>query len=96
MPTIETSARRCFFIGVLTLIIDFKINQFEAGETSNIISVLNSLNCHSMLLKEISIDLYFDYTLIRSAINFNFDNIVTHELLAAYKCFKTYRKFRKK
>lgn len=89
-------------MGVLTLLLDYKINKFEknleiAEEAKKTIEIV--ANQHLNLLKELSTVAYFDLTLIRSAYNFydeksQLENM--KHLLSAYKNYKIYRNFRKR
>ncbi len=95
MEKIDNIAQRCFYIGVLTMTLDFKIQKFEKKDTSELTKLFSNVNTHINLLKEISIVGYFDFTLIKSALDFSGDKLGINDvkaLLAAYKYFKTYKR----
>jgi hypothetical protein len=102
MGQIEQSNNKFFFMGVLTLLLDYKINKFEknleaAEEAKKTIEIVASQ--HLNLLKELSTVVYFDLTLIRAAYNFSDEkNIIENmqQLLSAFKNYKVYRNFRKR
>lgn len=89
-------------MGVLTLLLDYKINKFEknlenAEEAKKTIEIVASQ--HLNLLKELSTVAYFDLTLIKAAYNFFDEKSIVENmkhLLSAYKNYKIYRNFRKR
>jgi hypothetical protein len=102
MSQIERSNYKNFFMGVLTLLLDFKINQyeknFEDAQKANI-SINTVFNLHTSLLKELSTVAFFDFTLLRAAYNFSGENNNVENLqvlLNAFKYYKVYRSFRKR
>jgi hypothetical protein len=99
LSTIERTAERSFFIGVLTLLLEFKVNQYEKNEegSTEVKSNLDNIYKHIKLLSIISIIVFLDYTIIRSAYLFEkVDLVIIKDLLEAYKQFKIFRKFKKR
>ena len=96
-------------MGVITLILDFKIYQYENGcknnksiksVAENIEKILDTVSNHIEQLRELSTIAYFEYSLIRSLYGFYSDskiNMNTFEnLLEAFKYLKIYKRFRKR
>ena len=102
MSQIERNNNKNFFMGVLTLLLDFKINQyeknFEDAEKAKI-SINTIFKLHTPLLKELSTVAFFDFTLLRATYNFSGENNNVENLqilLNAFKYYKVYRSFRKR
>jgi len=67
MNTIDSTAHKYFYVGCLTLLIAFKFNHFEKSEIiSRVDAAIEGVFKHIQLLKDISIILYFQFTLVRS------------------------------
>lgn len=109
MSSIEKVNSKSFFLGVVTLILDFKIYQYENGcknnksiksVAENIEKILDTVSNHIELLKELSTVTYFEYSLIRSLYGFFSDSKIKmstfENLLEAFKYLKIYKRFRKR
>lgn len=101
MDSIDKTAQRSFFIGALTLILDFKIQQYEKNDENSkeVKESLDSVYQHHELLEKMSTLVYFEYSLLRAAFHFNSENndiLIFRNLLSSFKTYKTYRNFRKR
>ena len=102
MNQIEPNNLKSFFLGILTLILHFKIENYEKDYSpiEEIKSDLNLANNHINLLKDLSTIAYFELTLLSCLFNFSgslqINNQLFANLLTAFKYFKTYRRFRKR
>lgn len=101
MDQVEKSSQKNLFIGLLTLILEFKISKFEQEEdkAKEVQSSLENTYKHVEVLKEMSTVVFFEYSLIRAAFQFSSQNVDTSsfkDLLNAYKHYKSYRKFRRR
>lgn len=102
MKGIESNASKTFVVGLLGLILNYKVNKYENNNeaiSSDLVSLDNCYN-HLDILKENSPIIYLEYTLVRNVHHLIYDEIVNFELLTSlidsFKFYKIYRKFRKK
>jgi len=99
--TIETNAHKNFYIGLITLILDFKISRFEKDESrvQEARTILNGCYSHLNLMKELSTLLYFEFSFLRAYDDLSrngLDSVVLEELVNSFKYYKSYRHFRKR
>jgi hypothetical protein len=101
ITSIERSNQKNFFIGVLTLLLDYKINQYEKriNEANETKKIIDEVYLHIDLLKELSTVVYFDYCLLRALYGLTGkeknNNEVFENLMKAFKYYKIYKNFRK-
>lgn len=98
MTTIEAVAQKSFFIGLLTLLVEFKISLFEKSDVSVSGSKLEQAYKHIGLIKEISPLMYIEYILMRGLYNYLYKEPsveIFKELVEVYRYYKTFKRFKK-
>jgi hypothetical protein len=96
MTSIESVAQKGFFIGILALLVEFKIHLFEKSDIVVSGGRLEQAYKHVELIKELSPLLYIEYILMRGLYNFTQKEPsveIFKELVEVFRFYKTYNKF---
>jgi hypothetical protein len=101
MNSIDEAAQKNFIVGILALIISYKVYRFENNieEATTTTQILDNSFKHVHIIKDNSFVIFLHYTLTRSLNNFvysdNFDKNDFNNLLRAFKLYKIFRKINK-
>jgi hypothetical protein len=98
LTTIESVAQKGYFIGMLALLVEFKIHLFEKSDVAVSGGKLEKAYKHVELIKEISPLLYIEYILMRGLYNFTQKEPTVEifkELVDVFRYIKIFRKFKK-
>ena len=95
MINIESIAQKGFFIGMLAIILEFKVRMLEKNHVEQSGGIIEQSFKHVGLIREISPLLYIEFILMRSLYNFinkDLSSEIFRELIEVYKYFKILKK----
>lgn len=101
MKSIESVAQRGFLMGVMSLLLEYKVKLFEKNmeDAMAIAGLFEKIFNHNGLMKDLSPVVYLEFTLTRAMHNFIYKDLslnVFKDLLESFKFYKIYRRFKKK